>query len=65
LTASLSTSPLDPAVIWEAMRDKVHQPQREGLVRLRSHSDFRERGAKGGPSPSGRQAGSSLARRLS
>ncbi|GAA6063703.1 hypothetical protein JCM10212_004430 [Sporobolomyces blumeae] len=32
LTASLSTSPLDPAVIWEAMRDKVHQPQREGLI---------------------------------
>ncbi|GAA5965815.1 hypothetical protein JCM21900_001922 [Sporobolomyces salmonicolor] len=32
LTASLSTSPLDPNVIWEAMRDKVHQPQREGLI---------------------------------
>lgn len=32
LTASLSTAPLDPAVIWEAMRDKVHQPQREGLI---------------------------------
>lgn len=32
LTASLSASPLDPAVIWESMRDKVHQPQREGLI---------------------------------
>lgn len=32
LTASLSAEPLDAAVIWEAMRDKVHQPQREGLV---------------------------------
>ncbi|ORY69146.1 homoserine kinase [Leucosporidium creatinivorum] len=32
LTASLSASPLDPNVIWEAMRDKVHQPQREGLI---------------------------------
>lgn len=36
LTASLSASPLDPNVIWEAMRDKVHQPQREGLVGLYS-----------------------------
>ncbi|GAA6028534.1 hypothetical protein JCM8097_007268 [Rhodosporidiobolus ruineniae] len=32
LTASLAASPLDPNVIWEAMRDKVHQPQREGLI---------------------------------
>lgn len=32
LTASLGASPLDPNVIWESMRDKVHQPQREGLV---------------------------------
>ncbi|KAK4049522.1 Trihydroxynaphthalene reductase [Microbotryomycetes sp. JL201] len=32
LTASLAQSPLDPSVIWEAMRDKVHQPQREGLI---------------------------------
>ena len=32
LTASLAASPLYPSVIWEAMRDKVHQPQREGLV---------------------------------
>ncbi|SGZ21581.1 BQ5605_C021g09384 [Microbotryum silenes-dioicae] len=32
LTASLSQSPLDANVIWEAMRDRVHQPQREGLI---------------------------------
>ncbi|BGP41423.1 Trihydroxynaphthalene reductase [Rhodotorula kratochvilovae] len=32
LTASLSTAPLNADVIWEAMRDKVHQPQREGLI---------------------------------
>ncbi|GAA5824941.1 hypothetical protein JCM11251_006032 [Rhodosporidiobolus azoricus] len=32
LTASLAASPLDPAVIWESMRDKVHQPAREGLI---------------------------------
>lgn len=33
LTASLGASPPDAEVIWEAMRDKVHQPWREGLVR--------------------------------
>lgn len=32
LTASLGASPPDANVIWEAMRDKVHQPWREGLV---------------------------------
>ena len=47
LTASLSTAPLNADVIWEAMRDKVHQPQREGLVRPRSLP--RNATAAGGP----------------
>lgn len=34
LTASLSAATPDANVIWEAMRDKIHQPWREGLVRL-------------------------------
>ncbi|KAM0746743.1 homoserine kinase [Meredithblackwellia eburnea MCA 4105] len=32
LTASLGQSPPNAEVIWEAMRDKVHQPWREGLI---------------------------------
>lgn len=32
LTATLGASPPNAEVIWEAMRDKVHQPWREGLV---------------------------------
>lgn len=35
LTASLSSSTPDANVIWEAMRDRVHQPWREGLVSCR------------------------------
>ncbi|KAK4702653.1 homoserine kinase, partial [Phenoliferia sp. Uapishka_3] len=32
LTATLGVSPPNAEIIWEAMRDKVHQPWREGLI---------------------------------
>ena len=37
LTTALSRSPPDPDLIYEAMKDRVHQPYRRGLVRPRSH----------------------------
>jgi len=35
LTTALTRSPPDPELIFEAMKDRVHQPYRRGLVRLR------------------------------
>lgn len=32
LTTALSRSPPDPDLIYEAMKDRVHQPYRRGLV---------------------------------
>ena len=32
LTTALGQSPPDPELIFEAMRDKVHQPYRKGLI---------------------------------
>ena len=37
LTTALSRSPPDPDLIYEAMKDRVHQPYRRGLVRPQSH----------------------------
>ena len=33
LTTALSRSPPDPDLIYEAMKDRIHQPYRRGLVR--------------------------------
>jgi homoserine kinase len=32
LTTALSRSPPDPDLVYEAMKDRVHQPYRRGLV---------------------------------
>lgn len=43
LTTALSRSPPDPDLIYEAMKDRVHQPYRRGLVRPRSpHFTFNQ-----------------------
>ena len=34
LTTALGQSPPDPELIYEAMKDRVHQPYRKALVRL-------------------------------
>ena len=36
LTTALSKSPPDPELIYEAMKDRVHQPYRRNLVGAKS-----------------------------
>lgn len=40
LTTALGQSPPDPELIYEAMKDRVHQPYRKALVRILFFSYF-------------------------